>query len=131
MIIFFYQNWSDTSTHQNKHFDVQYIINMINKKWPRDDISNSTNMLLVIYRIALASDFNEYPQRMFLWRTDENYSSIIIKYPPYRFFCSWTSSCMVIPLCSIRIIIFSGLSKILGFLGNSCLEVLRIGFGLW
>ena len=26
---------------------------------------------------------NEYPQRMFLWRTDKNYPSIIIKYPHY------------------------------------------------
>ena len=28
-------------------------------------------------------DSNEYPQHIFLWRTDENYPSIIIKYPPY------------------------------------------------
>ena len=28
-------------------------------------------------------DSNEYQQHMFLWRTDENYPSIIIKYPPY------------------------------------------------
>ena len=27
----------------------------------------------------------EYPQHMFLWRTDENYPLIIIKYPPYLF----------------------------------------------
>ena len=46
-------------------------------------------------------DSNEYPQHMFLWteailmsthnisfltRTDENYPSIIMKYPPYLFF---------------------------------------------
>ena len=30
-------------------------------------------------------DSNEYPQHMVLWRTDENYPSIIIKYPPYLF----------------------------------------------
>ena len=30
---------------------------------------------------------NEYPQHMFLWRTGENYPSIIIKYPPYLVFC--------------------------------------------
>ena len=30
---------------------------------------------------------NEYPQHTFLWRIDENYPSIIIKYPPYLFFC--------------------------------------------
>ena len=28
---------------------------------------------------------NEYPQHMFLWRTDKNYFLIIIKYPPYLF----------------------------------------------
>ena len=33
-----------------------------------------------------AGDSNEYPQHMFLWRTDENYFSIIIRYPPYLFF---------------------------------------------
>ena len=27
-------------------------------------------------------DSNEYPQHMFLWRTDKNCPSIIIKYPP-------------------------------------------------
>ena len=32
-------------------------------------------------------DCNEYPQHMFLWRTDKNYPSIIIKYPPYLFHC--------------------------------------------
>ena len=32
------------------------------------------------------SNSDEYPQHMFLWRTDENYSSIIVKYPPYVFF---------------------------------------------
>ena len=26
---------------------------------------------------------NEYPQHMFLWRTRENYPSIIPKYPPF------------------------------------------------
>ena len=38
-------------------------------------------------------DSNEYPQDMFLWRTDENYPSIIIKYPPYLFHWinTWTS----------------------------------------
>ena len=30
-------------------------------------------------------DSNEYPQRMILWRTDENYPLIIIKYPSYLF----------------------------------------------
>ena len=28
---------------------------------------------------------NEYPQHVFLWRTDENYPWIIIKYPSYLF----------------------------------------------
>ena len=32
-------------------------------------------------------DSNEYPQYMFLWRTIENYPSIITKYPPYLFHC--------------------------------------------
>ena len=32
-------------------------------------------------------DSNEHPQHMFLWITDENYPSIIVKYPPYLFFC--------------------------------------------
>ena len=31
-------------------------------------------------------DSNEYPQRMFLRRNNENYLLIIIKYPPYLFF---------------------------------------------
>ena len=38
-------------------------------------------------------DSKEYTQHMFLWRTDENYSLIIIKYPPYLFFCNQTKSC--------------------------------------
>ena len=33
----------------------------------------------------LRGNSNEYPQHMFLWRTIENYSLIIIKYPPYLF----------------------------------------------
>ena len=32
-------------------------------------------------------DSNENQQHMFLWRTDENYPSIILKYPPYLFTC--------------------------------------------
>ena len=32
-------------------------------------------------------DSNEYPQHMFLQRTEENYPSINIKYPPDLFFC--------------------------------------------
>ena len=32
-------------------------------------------------------DSNEYPQHMFLWRTDENYPSIITKYKLYLFNC--------------------------------------------
>ena len=35
-------------------------------------------------------DSNEYPQHMFLWRNDENYYSIIIKYPLYLFHCLMT-----------------------------------------
>ena len=30
-------------------------------------------------------DSNKYPQHIFSWRTDENYPSFIIKYPPYLF----------------------------------------------
>ena len=33
-------------------------------------------------------DSNEYPQHVFLWRTDDTYPSVIIKYPPDLFFCS-------------------------------------------
>ena len=50
-------------------------------------------MLRVLVRIALESprrgDSNEYPQHMFLWRIEENYPSIIIKYPPYLAFCQY------------------------------------------
>ena len=35
---------------------------------------------------------NEYPQHMFLWRIIENYPLIIIKYPPYLFFCDTGSN---------------------------------------
>ena len=35
----------------------------------------------------MRGDSNEYPQHMFLWRTRENYPSIITKYPPYLFHC--------------------------------------------
>ena len=38
-------------------------------------------MLWVLIRIASLCNSNEYPQHMFLWRTDEIYPSIIIKYP--------------------------------------------------
>ena len=34
-------------------------------------------------------DSNEYPQHRFLCRTDEKYSSIITKYPPYLFHCPY------------------------------------------
>ena len=30
-------------------------------------------------------DSNEYPQHLFLWRTNENFPWIIMKYPPYLF----------------------------------------------
>ena len=39
-----------------------------------------------------SSESNEYPQHMFLWRTDKNYPSIIIKYPPYLFFWTYQST---------------------------------------
>ena len=39
------------------------------------------NMFWAFIRIA------EYPQHMFLWRTEENDLLIIIKYPPYLFNC--------------------------------------------
>ena len=48
-------------------------------------------MLWVLIRIASRGDSNEYPQHMFLWRTDENYPSIIIKYPPYLSFSYWAA----------------------------------------
>ena len=53
-------------------------------------------MLWVLRR----GDSNEYPQHtcMFLWRTAENYLSIIIKYPPYLVFwsdCSWSKSTLL------------------------------------
>ena len=35
--------------------------------------------------LPFRGDSNEYPENKFLWRTDENYPSIIIKYPPYLF----------------------------------------------
>ena len=41
-------------------------------------------MLWVLVRVPRL----EYPQHMFLWRTDENYSSIFIEYPPYLFNCA-------------------------------------------
>ena len=44
-------------------------------------------MLWVPIRIALARRFWWVPQLMFLWRTDENYPSVIIKYTPYLFHC--------------------------------------------
>ena len=38
--------------------------------------------------MSIGGDSNEYPQHMFLWRTGENYPSVIIKYPPYLFYWS-------------------------------------------
>ena len=35
-------------------------------------------------------DSNEYPQHMFLWRTIKSCSLIIIRYPPYLFYCRQT-----------------------------------------
>ena len=32
---------------------------------------------------------NQNPQHMFLWRTIENYLLIIIRYPPYLFYCKY------------------------------------------
>ena len=32
---------------------------------------------------------NEYPQRMFLWSNKQNYPLIIVKYPPYLFYCTY------------------------------------------
>ena len=45
-------------------------------------------MLQVLIRITShQGDSNEYPQHMHLWRTAQNYPSVIIKYPPYLFHC--------------------------------------------
>ena len=38
------------------------------------------------------ADSNQCPQDMFLWRTEENYPSIITKYPPYVFHCVFDGS---------------------------------------
>ena len=69
-------------------------------------ISPLKHMLWVLIRIAMTvccgyslesprqGDSNEYPKHVFYWRTEENYPSIIIKYPPYLFHCkiklNWT-----------------------------------------
>ena len=48
------------------------------------------HMTWVLIRIASPNwrgDSNEYPQHMVLWRTDEYYLLIIIKYLPYLFHC--------------------------------------------
>ena len=37
-------------------------------------------------------NFNEYPQHMFLWRNNKNYTWIILKYPPCLFHWLWTLS---------------------------------------
>ena len=59
-------------------------------------------MFWVLIRIASSrrGDSNEYPEHMFLWRTDENYPSIIIKYPPYLFF--WKSNTCKINIENVR-----------------------------
>ena len=58
-------------------------------------------MLWVLIRIASAritccgyslelplwGDSNEYPQHMLLWRIEENYPLLILKYPPCLFRC--------------------------------------------
>ena len=51
------------------------------------DKESCLDMLCVLIRIALPcrGDSDKYQQHTFLWRTDENYPSIIIKYPPYLF----------------------------------------------
>ena len=41
----------------------------------------------LILELPRRGDSNEYPHHMFLWRTDENYPSVIIRYPPYLVFC--------------------------------------------
>ena len=46
------------------------------------------NSGIILNRIASGGNSDEYQQHMFLWRTDENYSSVVIKYPPYQFL--WT-----------------------------------------
>ena len=56
------------------------------------------NMLWVlIIESPRQGDSNGYPKHMFLWRTDENYPSIIIEYPSYLFFCKllWHLICFV------------------------------------
>ena len=40
-------------------------------------------ILMSTHNICFRGDSNEYPQRMFLWRTDKKYPSIIFNYPPY------------------------------------------------
>ena len=46
-------------------------------------------------------DSNEYPQYMFLWRIDENYPSIVIKYPLYLVF--WNRYIRVLSVCVYRL----------------------------
>ena len=44
-------------------------------------------MLWVHIRIPRQGSSNKYPQYIFLMeKTDENYPSVILKYPPYLFF---------------------------------------------
>ena len=46
-------------------------------------------MLWVLIRRRGDSNKYMHPQHMFLWRTDENYLSVIIKNSPYLFHCSF------------------------------------------
>ena len=60
------------------------------KKKKKKDATSPTYRLSFKIRVkSLTRLFfwpNGYPQHMFLWRTDENYPSTIIKYPPYLIF---------------------------------------------
>ena len=53
-------------------------------RWVFDDNKSIIFHISPLKRM-LWGDSNEYPQHMFLWRTDKNYPSVIIKDPPYLF----------------------------------------------
>ena len=47
----------------------------------------------------------------FLWRTDENYPLIIIKYPPYQFFCYQMIAVLCVHAASVPFLVRFDLGK--------------------
>ena len=55
--------------------------------WVLCDSNEYPQNMFLWSRYVAGTHKNRLTKHMFLWRTDKNYPSMIIKYPPYPFHC--------------------------------------------